>query len=158
MIRLTEKEPVYLELYEALAHFLGRQQLVVRAVIEQGVSPQALAAGVAGWHDKTPQTGAWGAEWRFMFHGSGCELKHNRTGEPIDWNGPDPHAFGARAFARHLAWRLAQGHPLPLLRALFNREGEAAILRLIDELIAGEIISSDRRLITDSDRAEANAA
>ena len=48
MVRLTEKAPIYFELYEALAYFLSRQQLVVRAVIEQGVSPVGTGARGGG--------------------------------------------------------------------------------------------------------------
>ena len=148
MIRLVNTDPIYLELYEALPHFIGRQQLVVRAVIEQGVAPQALHQGVAGWHDITSQTGMWGENWRFMFHGGGCTLTHQQTGEPIDWNGPDPHAFGTLAFIRHLKWRLTQEHPLTLLENLLEHDGEQAIMCLIEDLIGRGVISPDRRLIT----------
>jgi hypothetical protein len=158
MMRLADTDPIYLELYEALAHFIGRQQLVVRAVIEQGISPQALKQGVAGWYDKTAQTGMWGENWRFMFHGGGCALTHQQTGEPIDWNGPDPHAFGTLAFIRHLKWRIGQGHTLTRLGSLVAQEGEQAVAHLIDDLIRCGVISPDRRLITDEDRANVNAA
>ena len=50
---------------EAIAHYSGRQQLVVRAVVDAGVIPADLVKGVGGWYDKTPQVGTWG-EWRFM--------------------------------------------------------------------------------------------
>ncbi len=147
MQRLTDKAAVYNELYEALTVFMGRQQLTVRAVIEQGVSPADLKDGVAGWHDKTPQVGEWGQHWRFHFHGGGCELKHRETGEPVDWNGPDPHAFGKRAFVYHLAWRLGQDHDLPHLHAVMQDGGEQAIIALIDDLIADGIITADRHLV-----------
>jgi len=158
MVRLADRAPVYLELYEALAYFLGRQQLVVRAVMEQGVSLESLRDGVAGWHDKTPQTGNWGSDWHFMFHGGGCELKHRQTGEPIDWNGPDPLAFGTNAFLYHLQWRLAQGHALPRLGALIEREGVSTVRALIEQLIADGVISPDRRLIFGDNLAQASAA
>jgi hypothetical protein len=158
MMRLADTDPVYLELYEALAHFIGRQQLVVRAVIEQGVATQALEQGVAGWHDKTPQTGMWGENWRFMFHGGGCALTHLQTGEPIDWNGPDPHAFGTLAFIRHLKWRLARGHTLTLLGNRMERDGEQAIAALIEDLIVRGVISPDRRLIYEADQTNVSAA
>jgi hypothetical protein len=158
MVRLADSAPVYLELYEALAYFLGRQQLVVRAVMEQGVPLEALRDGVAGWHDKTAQTGDWGHDWHFMFHGGGCELKHRYTGEPIDWNGPDPLAFGTSAFLYHLEWRLTQGHALPWLSALIEREGDSAVRALIEQLIADGVISPDRRLIPGDNLAQASAA
>jgi hypothetical protein len=147
--RLTDKSPVCFELYEALTHFVSRQQLVVRAVIDQGVALDRLELGVAGWHDQTPQTGQWGHDWRFLFHGGGCELRHRHTGEPIDWNGPDPLAFGISAFIYHLQWRLAQGHDLPHLRAVIENDSETAVRALIRELIADGIISPARHLLPD---------
>jgi hypothetical protein len=158
MVRLSDKEPVYLELYEALAYFLGRQQLVIRAVIEQGVTPQDLQAGVAGWYDKTAQTGEWGYAWHFRFHGGGCELKHLQSGEPIDWIGPDPQSFSIHAFLYHLKWRLAQGHRLSLLRDRLETGGEQGIVSLIEELIAEGIISPERRLLPSEDSTQASAA
>jgi hypothetical protein len=143
MIKLTEKPPIYLELYEALAHFVGRQQMVVRAVIEQGVSPQALAGGVVAWRDKTPQVGRWGDDWEFFFHGGGCELRHLRTGEPIDWNGPDPLAFGWMSVLHHLEWRLVNEPGLPELRAFVSEHDLIAVLDLIQELIAGGVVTPD---------------
>jgi hypothetical protein len=146
MIKLTEKPPIYLELYEALAHFIGRQQMVVRAVIEQGVSPEALAGGVVAWWDKTPQVGRWGEDWEFFFHGGGCELRHLRTGEPIDWNGPDPLAFGWMSFPHHLEWRLANESGLPELHAFVSEHDLIAVLDLIQELIDEGVVTSDRHI------------
>lgn len=155
MQRLTDKTEVYTELYEALTVFMGRQQLVVRAVIEQGVVPDDLKRGVAGWYDKTPQTGVWGQHWGFRFHGGGCELRHRETGEPVDWNGPDPYAFGKRAFVYHLAWRLERGHDLPHLHATMQDGGEQAVIALIDDLIADGIITPEQHLVPS---AQANTA
>ena len=143
MIKLTEKPPIYLELYEALAHFIGRQQMVVRAVIEQGVVPDELANGVVAWNDKTSQVGRWGDDWEFFFHGGGCELRHLHTGEPIDWNGPDPLAFGWMSFVHHLEWRLANESGLPELRAFVSEHDLMAVFDLIDELIEGGVVTPD---------------
>lgn len=146
MIKLIDKQPVYLELYEALTHFVGRQQMVVRAVVEQGVSIEDLARGVAAWHDQTPQVGTWGADWEFFFHGGGCELRHQHSGEPIDWNGPDPLAFGSLAFIHHLEWRLENESGMPALRAFVAERDTLAVLELIDELIADGVVTPERHL------------
>jgi hypothetical protein len=146
MMRLIDKEPIYIELYEAIAHFWSREQLVLRAIVDQGVSPAELPKGVSAWHDKTPQQGKWGTEWGFMFHGGGCELKHIQTGEPIDWNGPNPEGFSPLSFIHHLKWRLAQDHNLPYLRQFVEQNNAWAVHDLIDRLIADGMISEDYRL------------
>jgi len=135
-----------MELYEAIAHYIGRQQLVVRTVIERGVNPAELR-GVGAWHDKTEQIGDWGADWRFFFHGGGCRLTHRITKEPIDWDGPDPYRFDPFFFIHHLEWRCAQGHNLPHLCA-FLKEHDAPVdtYRLIEDLIKDGIVSSGCRL------------
>jgi hypothetical protein len=158
MIKLNDKQPIYLELYEALAHFIGRQQIVVRAVIEQGVSPAALVRGVAAWHDKTPQIGAWGEDWEFFFHGGGCELRHRETGEPINWNGPDPLAFGTLSFIHHLEWRLAYEGGLTRLRAYIGDHDLLSVIDLIDELIAEGVITPDRHLGSEYGASQQHAA
>jgi hypothetical protein len=155
---LEDKEPLYLELYDALTHFIGRQQLVVRAVADQGVSPDDLQQGVGGWHEKTPQVGTWGGDWEIFFHGAGCRLKHHKTGEVVEWNAPDPYAFDPFFFVEHLEWRLAQGDWLPLLRAFCDEHGSDRIYGLINDLIADNIISSDYRLTPAPDETRASAA
>jgi hypothetical protein len=145
MIKLVENPPIYLELYQALAHFVARQQLVIRAVIELGVQPETLV-GVGAWRGKTPQVGTWGDEWEFFFHGGGCELRSRQSGEPIDWNGPDPLAFGWMSFIHHLEWRLANEPGLPELRAFVSKHDLIAVLDLIQELIDGGVVTPDRHI------------
>jgi hypothetical protein len=159
--RLADQPPIYLELYDALAHFVGRQQLVLRAIADQGVLFAALGRGVSGWYDKTPRLGEWGSEWRFMFHGGGCELRHRRTREPIDRNGPDPASFGPFSFIQHLEWRLKRGDDLPLLRAYVEERGPYggfAVNDLIDDLIADGLVSPEHHLTPVTDSAPASAA
>jgi hypothetical protein len=143
MIKLAETLPIYMELYQALAHFVARQQMVIRAVIELGVRPETLGQGVGAWRDKTPQVGTWGDEWEFFFHGGGCELRHVHTGEPIDWNGPDPLAFGRMSFLHHLEWRLESESGLPELHAFVSEHDLVAVLDLIQELIEGGVVTPD---------------
>lgn len=157
--RLGDKEPLYIELYNALAYFLSRQQLVIRVVVEQGVNPADLSKGVAGWYDKTPSRGRWGSEWWFGFHGGGCQLTHRRTGETIDWTGPDTASFSPYSFVYHLEWRLAKDHDLPLLRAYVEEHGALAVVNLIKDLVADGIISPDYHLLPRlDDSSQASAA
>jgi hypothetical protein len=50
--------------------------------------------------------GVWKNEWQFFRHGGGCKLTHLRTGEPIEWDAPDPQAITTHRFLDNLAWRL----------------------------------------------------
>jgi len=146
-MRLMEKDTLYFELYDALAHFMGRQHLTVQAVIDQGVNPADLVKGVGGWYDKTSQVGKWGKDWKFFFHGGGCCITNLDTGEPIDWNGPDPQSFDPYFFIRHLEWRLSHESRLPLLQDYIQQHGSPlAIADLIKDLIADGIISPDYHL------------
>jgi hypothetical protein len=143
--RLIDRQPIYLELYDAIAYFLARQRLVIRAVADQGIEPSEIGSGVSDWHGKSPQRGKWG-EWGFLFHGSGCRLTHPQTREAIDWNGPDIDSFDTYFFIEHLEWRLTQKHYLPLLHLHIKANGTAGVVKLIDDLIADGFISEDYRL------------
>src|SRR5574341_366176 len=157
MAGLDDKEPIYAELYEAIAHFYGRQQLVIRAILDLGIEPDTMR-GVSAWQGKADQRGIWAREWRFFFHGGGCELTHQATGEPINWEGPDPAAFSIPSFTRHLEWRLAHEATLPQLRTFVDERGQQAVMKLIDRLIADGIITPDHHLLPDADSARASAA
>jgi hypothetical protein len=158
MIKLIEKEPIYLELYQALSHFVGRQQLVVRFVVEQGISLAELSRGVGGWYDKSPQVGHWGEDWEFFFHGGGCELRHRITGEPIDWNGPDPLAFGHLPFVHHLKWRLTHESGLPHLHKFVDHRDPISVIDLIQHLTDSGIITPERHVSPDVEPARKSAA
>lgn len=145
MTNLPDKDPLYRELFEAVSYFWGRTQLVLRFIVEQGVDPASMR-GVSSWTDKTPQTGMWGTDWRFFFHGAGCTLTHVATEEPIDWEGPDPLAFSPKSFTYHLDWRLKTQPGLTLLRKFAADNTEMSIWKLIDDLVADGIIGSDYHL------------
>jgi len=146
-VRLIEKDALYFELYDALAHFMGRQHLVVQAVIDQGVNPADLIKGAGGWYDKTSQVGWWGKDWKFFFHGGGCCITNLDTGEAIDWNGPDPQSFDPYFFVHHLEWRLSREADLALLRSYIQQRGNSlAIADLIHDLIVDGIISPNCHL------------
>lgn len=158
IIRLSDKEPIYIELYDALAHFLGRQQFAARVITDLGVNPAELAKGVGGWFDKTPGRGTWGEIWRFAFHGGGCLLKHMQTGEPVDLNTPDPSRISLLSFIYHLEWRVAHEDSLPMLRTFIHERTHWAVLELIDELVADGFMTSDYRLTPLPDSSQASAA
>lgn len=143
----ASSQSIHLELYRALEDFVRRQQLVVYVVTELGVSPESLSRGVAAWHDRIPQIGVWDETWEYFFHGGGCELRHLRTGEPIDLNGPDPLAFGSLSFIHHLEWRLKSENELPELHAFVTARDLLAVLDLIDELVSIGVIAPDRHLL-----------
>ena len=147
MIRLVDKDPVYLELYEALAYFRSRQQLVLRFITEQGVSVSDLRYGVRAWRGKTSQIGDWGEVWHFFFHGGGCTLSHKSTGEVIDFNGPDPECIIPYSFRTHLAWRLANDPGLSLLREFVASHGIEAVDDLVDHLVSDGILTPNYHLM-----------
>lgn len=144
---LADKDPIYLELFEAIGYFLGRQPLVLQVIVEKGISLKELPRGVSAWYGKTEEIGKWVSDWRFRFHGGGCELKNLRTGEPIDWNGPFGHAFSVFSFINHLEWRLQAGHDLPLLREYVEHSGGFAVHKLIEELVADGVLTPDYHFV-----------
>jgi hypothetical protein len=154
-VSLTEKQPIFMELFDAITYFIGRQQLVVRVVVERGVNPADLVKGVGGWRSKTEQVGSWGVEWRFFFHGGGCRLTHLQTKEAINWNGPDPFRFSPYFFAKHLLWRVAQGHDLPHFKHYLDEHDIDSVSNLIQELVSDGIITPDYRLVNHSVQADA---
>lgn len=147
MVKLVDKAPVYLELYEALTYYRGRQQLVLRFIAEQGVAVADLWRGTLAWQRKTPQVGDWGDGWHFFFHGGGCTLKHKTTGEAIDFNGTDPEKLWPYSFRTHLEWRLAREGGLPMLRAYTEEHAVEAVDRLVQDLVADGILTPDYHLI-----------
>jgi hypothetical protein len=155
---LGDQDRLHRELFEALAYFWAREQLVLHAIVGLGVSLQELPKGISAWYEKTPQSGMWGNEWEFMFHGGGCLITHIHTGEPIDWNGPNPEGLDTLSFIPHLEWRLAQGHTLPFLRQYLSEHNTFDVLTLIDDLIADGVITEDYRLTPHVDAPHASAA
>lgn len=140
------------ELFEALAYFWAREQLVLHFIVEKGISLRELPKGVGAWREKTSQVGKWGDDWSFFFHGGGCQITDIHTKEPIDWNGPYPQGIDTLSFIPHLEWRLAQGHPLPLLRQYMQEHNNPFdVLKLIDDLITDGIMTSDYRLTPHAD-------
>jgi hypothetical protein len=154
-VPLTDKAPIFMELFDAITYFIGRQQLVVRAVIERGVNPADLVNGIGGWRPKTEQVGFWGTEWRFFFHGGGCRLTHIHTQETINWNGPEPFRFDPYFFAKHLMWRIDHGHDLPLVKQYLEEHDMEGITTLLQELATDGIITPDCRLVNQSFHADA---
>jgi hypothetical protein len=154
MNRLADQDPILVELYSAIAHFYGQQQLVIRAILDLGIIPSSLR-GVSNWQTKVEQRGLWGKDWEYFFHGGGCQIIHLITGEPINWEGPDPAAFSIPSFTQHLEWRIEQGAPLPMLVAYMQTHGSTAIRPLVDRLITQGIISADRHLLPPAVQATA---
>ncbi len=56
-----------------------------------------------------PQIGVWytpEGSWDYFFHGGGCRLTHQQTGEPIDWDPPNTNVVDSYKFAYWLEWAI----------------------------------------------------
>ena len=107
-----------------IAYFIERQRLVVLAMVELAPAfltvdnPNRLPIDLAPYLDafdarRAAMTdpdelhqGIWKHDWRYLIHGIGCKLTHIHTGEPVEWDAPDPLAFRFDWFWQHLAWRI----------------------------------------------------
>ncbi|MCA0457900.1 MAG: hypothetical protein LCI00_28295 [Chloroflexi bacterium] len=56
--------------------------------------------------EKTPEELVWKGDWKHGVHGSGCKLVNLRSGEPLEWDGPNTEEFNIDWFINHLVWRL----------------------------------------------------
>jgi hypothetical protein len=146
MNRLSDQEPILVELYDAITYFFGRQQLVIRAVLDMGIDPSTMR-GASNWAGKAPQKGIWGIDWKYFFHGGGCQLTSLETGEPINWEGPDTLSFSSPSLAQHIEWRVSQRHHLPHLAEYLSAHGQIGIFDLVNRLIKQGIIAPDQRLL-----------
>ena len=92
-------------------------------------TPRVNQAGI--WHDK------YGNTWDYFLHGGGCRLTNKETGEPIDWDCPNPRHFDSFKFCFHLKWQ-AENCPTKypkLIKYLHNYGIYAIELELIPELV-----------------------
>lgn len=83
------------------------------------------------WIDVYNQT------WTYFLHGRGCEITNTETGESIDWDCADIHAFDPMFFTEHLQWQLQQAElavHLTYLQTWLATRNERAVYTLIDEL------------------------
>jgi len=99
------------EVYRLVVQFVQRQELVYqllrqlrpRFVPKPGEHPPRLTRKAA----TATQRGRWG-EWRYRIHGGGCELVHDTTGEPIQWDSPDVRRFDPNWFVDWVRWYAAR--------------------------------------------------
>lgn len=147
-----------------IAYFILRQHIVMLAMIDH--KPIILSGKIVGMNlkpyrrahtqrmlklreEKTDNSGTkedealptWKGDWHYFPHGAGCLLRHVRTQEPIEWDGPDPDAFRIDWFINHLNWRLKNEAEDPYIQACVNwlktqqadmEVVQKAIYRLID--------------------------
>lgn len=82
-------------------------------------------------------TDVYNQKWTYFLHGRGCEITHTETGESIDWDCADMHAFDPMFFTEHLQWQLQQAelavHLIHTKTWLATRN-ERAVYTVIDEL------------------------
>ena len=90
---------------------------------------------------KLNQTGQWTDKnddvWDYFMHGGGCRLTNKKTGEPIDWDCPNPMYFDAFKFCFHLKWQ-AENFPIKypsLIKYLHDHDIHAIEHELIPELV-----------------------
>lgn len=135
-----------------ILYFIERQRLVVLAVLD--LSPKLLTMDQSANFpsiDLEPyidrfyerlgniksgesfQSGIWKNDWKHWLHGKGCRLTHIQTGERLDWDAPDAHAFRIEWFWNHLDWRLENESDDPFV-------AQAAIF--LEKSIGWDIISS----------------
>ena len=96
--------------------YIERQQLVFDVIQalrsdmfvtgDQSI-PVMVAVEMARKYADIPQTGIWQNDegvWDYFFHGSGCRLTHQITGEVIDWDAPDTEIFDSWKFMYWIKW------------------------------------------------------
>ncbi|MCI0713365.1 MAG: hypothetical protein L0154_24630 [Chloroflexi bacterium] len=56
------------------------------------------------------QRGEWEHEgrWQYFVHGTGIKLTNTVSGEPIEWDAPDPDVFDVYWFANWVEWKVLQ--------------------------------------------------
>ena len=67
--------------------------------------------------EEVPESLIWKGDWKHGVHGAGCLLVNLRTGEPIEWDGPDPNEFRIDWFMNNLIWRLKNESEDPYIKA-----------------------------------------
>ena len=102
-----------------IAEYVGRQELVLDVM--RDYRPDWLAKDRAERQriqegmKRPPSSGRWDADrdWRFWFHGIGCQLVHTVTREPIEWDlttdedgNPLVSSFDGGWFLNWLQWRV----------------------------------------------------
>jgi hypothetical protein len=112
-----------------MCYFIERQRIVCLAMLD--LDPYALKAGgdtlfgiaISPYIDasanfRSENRGIWKNEWKYRLHGIGCELVNIHTGEPLEWDAPDPDSFEFSWFWEHLGWRLKQDLSDPVVLLL----------------------------------------
>lgn len=110
---------------DLVERFVERQRLV--QAVMRDLRPDLLEEdamrryAMPTWTNPPPNSGCWGEqnEWRYYFHGCGCELTHVKTGERVDWDAPDVYAFDGHWFVTYVQWCFSNlDHPM--IRQLKN--------------------------------------
>jgi hypothetical protein len=155
----------FLEIVRNLAaYYVLRQQLVVLAMLdlntinlskvgELNIVPyvktfkerrRKKGEARSNGHDieEAPESLIWKGDWKHGVHGAGCLLLNLRTGEPLEWDGPDPNEFRIDWLMNNLIWRLKNEPEDPYIKAcndwLLSQQTDTntvkkAIFRLIEK-------------------------
>lgn len=140
--------------YNLMAHFVTRQQIVVFATLD--VHPTAFpdaqehVFGIElkpylvafkkrmskAWPIGSIYQGVWKNEWAYDVHGTACKLTNLQTGEPLEWDAPDPQAIFLYWFTQRLAWRLKNEQNDPFVRKYHEaKQGKRTLEITLNRLI-----------------------
>jgi hypothetical protein len=99
--------------------FIERQQVVfdvintlrpdMFAIADKSVTDMQLIE-IVQKYSHVSQSGVWHSDegiWDYFFHGNGCRLTHQRTGEVIDWDAPNVQMFDPWKFLYWIKWAVA---------------------------------------------------
>lgn len=106
--------------YSLVKRYASRQNTVLEAMGDLRPDLLLLAKGggvveeliqMTKLYSAVPQSGQWGKnkEWHYFIHGKGCQLIHNTTQEPLEWDAPDIESFDRSWFVNYLQWLSSQG-------------------------------------------------
>jgi len=83
--------------------------------------------------------------WEYFFHGNGCLLTHQMTGEVIDWDAPNVKVFDSWKFIYWLEW-VIETKPNDLVRDVDGLQTFIAskneLESVVNDVIAGLIMQS----------------
>jgi hypothetical protein len=137
---MADRDAVKYAMYALVYRFVERLRLVYDAISE--LRPDFLWFGnpdtnqwlhLHNQYRHVPDAGHWykdGAWWQYTTRGYGCQLTHEISGEPLEWDAPNPQVFDSYWFINWLEWLLAQDDDdddVELVRLAFAEQNTARI-------------------------------
>ena len=103
-------------------------------------TPSQRVAQQGVWYDPT------GTAWDYYLHGCGCRLKHQMSGEPLDWDCPDVQSFDPYFFNEYVDWLVRQSGrdvDTEMLRRWLDQQNGEGVIALIEEMRVDGVIARD---------------